>query len=77
MIVTIPDVKLTLDELLAVIRKLDEPARVRVAQTLLETQMDTKLNWLIEQLATSTPANNISDAEITTEINSVRRANQS
>ncbi len=73
MMVTIPSVKLTLDELLIVIRQLDEPARVRVAQALLETQMDANLTGFIEQLATITPINDLSDADIAAEIKSVRQ----
>ncbi len=73
MMVTIPSVQLTLDELVMVIRQLDEPSRIRVAQALLETQMDAKLTWLIEQLANTTSSDDLSDADITVEVNSVRQ----
>jgi len=72
-IVTIPNMQLTLDQLLAVIRQLDESTRVQVAQVLVETSMDEKLANLIKQLANTAPADDISDAEIESEIRSVRQ----
>ena len=71
-VVTIPNIKLNLNQLLAVIRQLDEPARVQVARVLVETKMDAQLGNLIDQLAKTPPADHVSDADIQTEIEAVR-----
>lgn len=71
-VVTIPNIKLSIDQLLTAIRQIDEPARIKVAQTLVETQMDAKLANLIEQLAKTPPVDDISDADIEAEIKAVR-----
>lgn len=73
MTVTIPNVQFTFEQLLAVIRQLDEPARIQIARTLVETNMDAKLANLITQLANTAPAEDISDAEIEAEIRTVRQ----
>lgn len=62
-VVTIPNVNLTLEQLLFAIRQLDEPARVQVARILAETHMEAKLAALIKQLTQNPPANDISDAD--------------
>jgi hypothetical protein len=72
-VVTIPTVELNLDQFLSVIRQLDEPTRVQVARVLAETEMDAQLRNLIAQLGQTSPAFDISDADIQTEIDSVRR----
>ena len=66
--VTIPNVTLTIDQLLMAIRQLDESGRTKVAQVLLKAQMDAKLAQLIEQLAQARPVYEISDANINDEI---------
>jgi HEAT repeat protein len=71
-VITIPEVKLTVDQLLKVVRQLDEASRIQVAQVLVETEMDTKLANLIEQLAKTRPADDISDENIEDEIKAVR-----
>ena len=71
---TIPKVQLSLDDLQAVISQLDEPARIRVAQVLVDTQMDARLSKLIDQLAQKNPPDDISDIEIDAEVNAVRQA---
>ena len=63
-----------MDDLLAVISQLDEPARIRVAQVLVGTQMDARLANLIDQLAQKNPPDDISDIEIDAEVNAVRQA---
>lgn len=72
-VVTIPEVRLTLEELLQVIRQLDESARIQVAQVLTETQMDARLTRLIQELAQAPPFDDFSDAELQAEINSTRQ----
>lgn len=69
--VTVPNVALTLDQLLGAIRQLDDLARVRVAETLLETEMDAKLTALLQRLTERQPAT-IADADIHAEIRAVR-----
>jgi len=72
-VITIANMKLSLDQLLAVIRQLDEPARVEVARALAETKMDAELADLIGQLAETPPAHDVSDADIDAEIRAVRQ----
>ncbi len=74
MVITIPNVKLSLDQFLSAIRELDEQARIQVAQVLVETQMDAELADLIGQLARTAPADDIRDADIEAEIKAVRQA---
>ncbi|HLF00920.1 MAG TPA: hypothetical protein VI547_03020 [Anaerolineales bacterium] len=70
--VTIPNVSLTLDQLLTAIRQLDEPARIQVARILLETDLDAKMMALIRRLAERKPVTQISDAMIVAEVRAVR-----
>ncbi len=70
--ITIPDVRLNIDQLLAVIRHLDKPSRVQVAKVLAETDLDAELDDLIVRLA-AVEEKNISDADIAKEIQAVRQ----
>jgi hypothetical protein len=72
-VVTVPPMELSLDQFLAVIRQLDEPARVEVARVLAETEMNSQFQGLIEQLAQHSPGDDISDSDIQTEIDAVRK----
>ncbi|MDM8523705.1 hypothetical protein QUF80_10065 [Desulfococcaceae bacterium HSG8] len=67
------DGRLNMDQLLSLIRQLDEPSRVQVAKVLAETEMDNKMGKLIERLRKKT-AGEISDSDIETEIRRVRHA---
>jgi hypothetical protein len=73
--VTVPPMELDLDQFLAVIRNLDESARVEVARALAETELDAALRALIDHLAQGEASDDISDADILTEIAAVRRNN--
>jgi hypothetical protein len=73
-LITVPSVTLTLDQLLTAIKQLDEPARVQIAKTLLQTEMDNKLSALIRRLAKRQPPANITDQIINAEVKSVRKA---
>lgn len=75
--ITISNVRLDLEELLAVIRRLDQPSRACVAQALAEVEMDSRLKGLIEQLAAKAPVEDITDAEIDREVQAVRDAARS
>jgi hypothetical protein len=70
--ITIPNVRLGLEDLLAVIQSLDEPSRARVARALAETELDARFKDLIEQLAARAPAEGITDADIDREVQAVR-----
>ena len=72
--ITIPNVRLGLEELLAVIQNLDEPSRARVAQALAEAEMDARFKDLIQQLAARDPVEDFTDAEIDREVQAVRVA---
>ena len=72
--ITIPNVRLDLEDLLAVIQTLDEPSRARVAKALAEVEMDARFRDLIEQLASRVPADDITDTEIDREVQAVRDA---
>ncbi len=72
-LITIPEVKLSVDQLFKVVRQLDDSSRIELARILMETEMDAKLSKLIENLAKSPPATDIGDEDIETEIKAVRR----
>jgi len=72
--ITIPNVRLGLEELLAVIQTLDEPSRARVAKALAEAEIDARFRDLIEQIAARVPAEDLTDADIDREVQAVRRA---
>lgn len=72
--INIPNVRLDIEELLSVIQSLDEPARARVAQALAEAEIDARFKDLIEQLAARSPVDEITDAEIDREVQTVRDA---
>jgi len=74
--IIISNLKISLDQLLAVIRQLDEPVRVQIAKVLMETEMDDRLANLINQLAKTKPLDDISDADIDSEIKTVRQMNK-
>ncbi len=71
--ITIPNVQLTIDQLVAVVRHLEPDDRAKVAQALLADEMDTKLTQLIKRLANKTPVIDITDEDINEEVRAVRR----
>lgn len=75
--ITIPNVKLDLDELLALILRLDADARRRIAQALANFEMDARLDGMIHQIASKPLVDVLSDADIASEVNAVRQANRS
>ncbi|HKI03772.1 MAG TPA: hypothetical protein VKK31_17460 [Thermoanaerobaculia bacterium] len=72
--ITIPNVRLGLEDLLAVIQSLDEPSRARVARALAEAEIEARFKGLIEQLAARAPADDLTDADIDREVQAVRKA---
>ncbi len=73
-VITIPKVELSLTELLAVIRRLDDPTRAEIAKVLLETRMDSQLSALVRQLAETPPSDGMSDVDIEAEVKAVRHS---
>ena len=69
--VTIPNVELTLDQLLTAIRQLEPAARSEVAKALMETEMDARMAELIKSLRSRPSADDITDADIVAEVNAV------
>ena len=71
--ITIPNVQLTLDQLISAVRQLKPEARSKVAQALLVDEMDERFAQLINRLANKSPVTDISDEEINAEVRAVRR----
>ena len=65
--------EVTLEQVLAVVRRLDAASRSRVAQALAESEMDARFEQLISSLAEKSPVDGVSDDEIQTEVDAVRR----
>lgn len=72
--IIVPNVTLSLEQLLAVIRQLDEKGRALIARALLESKMDDEFNELLRELSEATPADDITDAEIQAEVRAVRES---
>ncbi|MBK9053020.1 MAG: hypothetical protein IPL78_19545 [Chloroflexi bacterium] len=71
--ITIPNVQLTIDQLVAVIRRLEPETRNKVAKALLAEEMDERLTDLIQSLANKPPVTDMTDEEINEEVRAVRR----
>ncbi len=76
-LITIPNIQLSLEQLLEAIRQLDARSKVKVARALLDTPMDDPLARLIRRLADKSPAEDIPMAAIQTEVNFVRSSHAS
>jgi hypothetical protein len=74
--ITIPNVKLELAELLALIRGLDADARREIATALADSEMDARLEDLIHQLASRPAIDELSDADLEAEVRAVRSTHQ-
>ena len=70
--VTIPNVELTLDQLLTAIRQLEPAARSEVAKALMETEMDARMAELIKSMSSRPSADDITDADVVAEVNAAR-----
>jgi hypothetical protein len=70
--VTIPNVQLSLEQLLSVIPQLGPEARTELAKALLETELDDRMAELMHSLAHRPAADDVSDADIVAEVNAVR-----
>lgn len=70
--VTIPNVHLSLDDLIRAVRQLEPEARAQVAEALLQDDLDRRLAELIMRLARKEPPADITMADINAEVRSVR-----
>lgn len=70
--VTIPNVHLSLDDLILALRQLEPEARVQVAEALLQDDLDRRLAELIMRLVRKEPSAEISMADINAEVRFVR-----
>ena len=75
--VVIPNVELTLDQLITVIRELEPGARAEIVKALLETELDGRMAELIKHLSNRKPVDTLGDAVIISELNTVRRKRHS
>ena len=70
--VLVPNVQLTLEQLIAAVRQLEPDARSKIAQALLADDMDERFAQLIKRLSNKRPATDISDEEINEAVYAVR-----
>ena len=75
--VTIPKVELSVDQLVTAVHQLEPKARLEIAKTLVETELDGRMAELIHRLASRPAADDISDADIVAEVNAVRERRRS
>mgnify|MGYP000859613395 FL=1 len=71
--VTIPNVHLSLDDLIRAVRQLEPEARAQVARALIQDDLDRRLADLIKRLADKQPPVEVTVAEINAEISAVRK----
>ncbi len=72
--ITVPEVTLTLDQLLAAIRQLDDDALDEVTRTIWAIHHDARLSTLMHRLSQRHLDDDLSDAEIAAEVRAVREA---
>ena len=70
--ITIPEVELSLDQLVTAIRQLEPAARSEIAKALMDVELDARMAELIKSLTSRPAADDITDADIVTEVNAVR-----
>jgi hypothetical protein len=70
--ITIPEVELSLDQLVTAIRQLEPAARSEIAKALMDTELDARMAELIQSLSSRPAADDVTDADIVTEVNAVR-----
>jgi hypothetical protein len=70
--ITIPEVELSLDQLLTAIRQLEPAARSEIAKALMDVELDARMAELIKSLTSRPAADDVTDADIVTEVNAVR-----
>jgi len=70
--ITIPQVELSLDQLVSAIRQLEPAARSEIAKALMETELDARMAELIQSLADRLAADDVTHADIISEVDAVR-----
>ena len=70
--ITIPEVELSLDQLVTAIRQLEPAARSEIAKALMDVELDARMAELIKSLTSRPAADDVTDADIVTEVNAVR-----
>jgi len=70
--ITIPEVELTLDQLVTAIRQLEPAARSEIAKALMEVELDARMAELIQSLANRPVADDVTDVDIVSEVSAVR-----
>jgi hypothetical protein len=70
--ITIPEVELSLDQLVTAIRQLEPAARSEIAKALMDTELEARMAELIKSLTSRPAADDVTDADIVTEVNAVR-----
>ena len=66
-------IPITLEQLIIAVKQLPAQERVQVAQALLETDLQTDLAALLEELYVQPPIEDISDEDILAEVKAVRQ----
>jgi hypothetical protein len=75
-IVTLPNVQLSLDDLIQAMRQLAPEARTQVAKALIQDDLDRRLLSLMQRLAEKEPPADITQTDIDAEVRSVRTRHQ-
>lgn len=71
-IITIPEVELSLDQLVAAIRQLEPAARSEIVKALMDTELDARMAELIRSLTSRPASADVTGADIVSEVNAVR-----
>ena len=74
--VTIPDVELTLEQLVSAIRQLGPEARTELAKALMDTELDARMDELMRSLVSRPPVDDITEADVVAEVNAARKSIQ-
>ncbi len=73
--IRVPEVMLTLDQLISTIRLLDDQSLSKVVRVILDRRNDDRLSLILQQLAAQSPSDDLSDDEINAEVKIVRARN--
>ena len=70
------NIELTLDQVINALSRLNPDARSEVAKALVDVELDERMARLISNLASRPPADDITDADIAFEVETVRMKNR-
>ena len=68
-------IPVTLEQLISTVQQLQSEERSQIAKALIQTELQSDLNNLIEELYSQPPIDTITDDDILHEIKAVRRIN--